>query len=118
MSSSTYALLFSVVPFLFGIAAVLAHRAGGRRGLVIAWVSAAGLLIVLGVMDWRQPPDEGTPLVAYLGFALIPTAAAAWAVERTSNLPVIVRMLVCGTAGWLGILALVGVVAILAGIRS
>lgn len=118
MSSSNYALLFTVIPFLFGIAAVLAHRAGGRRGLIIAWVAATGLLIVLGVMDWRQPPDEGTPLIAYLGFAIIPTAAAAWAVDRTVTMPLIIRMLVCGTAGWLGILALVGIVALIAGIRN
>jgi hypothetical protein len=116
MSSSSYALLFTVVPFLFGFAAVLAHRAGGRRGLIMSWVVATGLLIVLGVIDWRQPPDEGTPLVAYLGFAIIPTAAAAWAVERTENMPLILRMLVCGTAGWLGILVLVGIVALVAGI--
>jgi hypothetical protein len=118
MSSSSYALLFTVVPFLFGFAAVLAHRASGRRGLIISWAVATGLLIVLGVIDWRQPPDEGTPLIAYFGFAIIPTAAAAWAVERTGNMPVILRMLVCGTAGWLGILVLVGIFALVAGIRN
>lgn len=118
MSSSSYALLFTVVPFLFGFVAVLAHRAGGQRGLIISWMVATGLLIVLGVIDWRQPPDEGTPLIAYLGFAIIPTAAAAWAVKRTGNMPVVIRMLVCGTAGWLGILVLVGIVALTAGIRN
>ena len=115
MSSSGYALLFTVVPFLFGFAAVLAHRAGGRRGLIISWMVATGLLIVLGVIDWRQPPDEGTPLVAYLAFAVIPTAAAAWAVDRTATMPLIIRMLVCGTAGWLGILVMVGIFALVAG---
>ncbi len=118
MSSANYALLFTVIPFLFGIAAVLAHRAAGRRGLALAWVAATGLLIVLGVMDWRQPPDEGTPLIAYLGFAIIPTAAAAWVVDRTVTMPLIIRMLVCGTAGWLGILVLVGIVTLMAGIRN
>ncbi len=117
MSSSNYALLFTVVPFLFGFAAVLAHRAGGRRGLIISWMVATGLLIVLGVIDWRQPPDEGTPLVAYLGFAIIPTAAAAWVADRTATMPLIIRMLVCGTAGWLGILVLVGIVALVAGMN-
>ena len=116
MSSSGYALLFTVVPFLFGFAAVLAHRAGGRRALIISWMVDTGLLIVLGVIDWRQPPDEGTPLIAYLGFAIIPTAAAAWAVDRTATMPLIIRMLVCGTAGWLGILVLVGVFALVAGV--
>lgn len=116
MSSSSYALLFTVVPFLYGFAAVLAHRAGGRRALIISWVMAAGLLIVLGIIDWRQPPDEGTPLIAYLGFAMIPTAAAAWAVERTGNMPIVLRMLVCGTAGWLGILVLVGIFALVTGL--
>ena len=117
MSSSTYALLFTVVPFLFGFVAVLAHRAGGRRALIISWAVASGLLIALGVVDWRQPPDEGTPLIAYLGFAIIPTAVAAWAVERTRNMPVILRMLVCGTVGWLGILVLVGILALVAGMN-
>lgn len=116
MSSSSYALLFTVVPFLFGFAAVLAHRAGGRRALIISWMVATGLLIVLGIIDWRQPPDEGTPLVAYLAFAVIPTGVATWAVDRTATMPLIIRMLVCGTAGWLGILVLVGVFALVAGI--
>jgi hypothetical protein len=119
MSASTYALIFTVVPFLFGFAAVLALRAGGRRALVIAWLAASALLVVLGVMDWRQPPDEGTPLVAYLAFALIPTAAAAWAADRTARaqMPIVARLLIAGTVGWLAILVLVGIATVIVGAR-
>jgi hypothetical protein len=117
MSSSTYALIFTVVPFAFGFVAVLAHRSGGRRALVLAWVAAAALLAVLGFLDWRQPPDEGTPLMAYLAFAVLPTAAAAWAADYTARakMPIIARLLVAGTVGWLAILVLVGVAAVVAG---
>lgn len=117
MSSSTYALIFTLVPFLFGFVAVFALRAGGRRALAIAWGLGSGLLVVLGVMDWRRPPDEGTPLIAYLAFALIPTLAAAFAADRTARaqMPIVARLLVAGTAGWLAILVLVGVATVLAG---
>jgi hypothetical protein len=117
MSSSTYALIFTVVPFAFGFVAVLAHRSGGRRALVLAWVAAAALLAVLGFLDWRQPPDEGTPLMAYLAFAVLPTAAAAWAADSPARakMPIIARLLVAGTVGWLAILVLVGVAAVVAG---
>jgi hypothetical protein len=117
VSSSTYALIFTLVPFLFGFVAVFALRAGGRRALAIAWVLGSGLLVVLGFMDWRRPPDEGTPLIAYLAFALIPTLAAAFAADRTARaqMPIVARLLVAGTAGWLAILVLVGVATVLAG---
>jgi hypothetical protein len=117
VSASAYALVFTVVPFAFGLAAVFALRAGGRRALVIAWVVCSGLLVVLGVVDWRQPPDEGTPLVAYLAFAVIPTLAAAFAADRTARgrMPIVARLLVAGTAGWFAILVLVGVATLLVG---
>ena len=120
MSASTYALLFTVVPFLFGFAAVFALRNGGRRGLVIAWVIGSALLVTLGVLDWRQPPDEGTPLLLYILFALIPTAAAAWAADRTarSQMPIVARLLIAGTTGWLAILILVGVATVALGARN
>jgi hypothetical protein len=111
VSASTYALIFTVVPFLSGIIAVLAHRAAGRRGLVITWALASALLLVLGIIDWQRPPDEGTPLAVYLAFAVVPTTTAAIVAERASRtgLPVLVRMLIAGTAGWLSILVLVGI---------
>ena len=117
MSASTYALLFTLVPFLFGFVAVFALRAGGRRALALAWVIGSGLLVVLGVIDWRQPPDEGTPLIAYLAFALIPTSVAAFAADRTarSQMPIVARLLVAGTAGWFSILVLVGVATLIVG---
>jgi hypothetical protein len=117
MDSSTYALIFTIVPFGFGFAAVLALRAGGRKALVIAWAVASALLVVLGVIDWRQPPDEGTPLLAYLAFAILPTTAAAWAADRTARaqMPIIARLLVAGTVGWLAILVLVGIAAMVMG---
>ena len=117
MSASTYALLFTLVPFLFGFVAVFALRAGGRRALAVAWVAGAGLLVILGVIDWRQPPDEGTPLIAYLAFALIPTLVAAVAADRTARaqMPIVARLLVAGTSGWLAILVLVGIATIVVG---
>jgi hypothetical protein len=117
MPASTYALLFTLVPFLFGFVAVFALRAGGRRALALAWVIGSGLLVVLGVIDWRQPPDEGTPLIAYLAFALIPTSVAAFAADRTarSQMPIVARLLVAGTAGWFSILVLVGVATVIVG---
>ena len=117
MSASTYALLFTLVPFFFGFVAVFALRAGGRRGLALAWMIGSGLLVVLGVIDWRQPPDEGTPLIAYLAFALIPTSVAAFAADRTarSQMPIVARLLVAGTAGWFSILVLVGVATLIVG---
>jgi hypothetical protein len=117
MSASTYALLFTLVPFLFGFVAVFALRAGGRRALAWAWVIGSGFLVVLGVIDWRQPPDEGTPLIAYLAFALIPTSVAAFAADRTarSQMPIVARLLVAGTAGWFSILVLVGVATVIVG---
>lgn len=120
MSTSTYALIFTLVPFVFGIAAVYAEHAGGKRGLLIAWAAGAALLLVLGVMDWRRPPDEGTPLIAYVAFAIIPTAAAAWAAWRTARagMPVLARLLIAGTVGWLGILALVSAAAMLVAARG
>lgn len=120
MSTATYALVFTVVPFVFGVTAVYAERAAGRRGLLVAWVIASALLLGLGILDWRRPPDEGTPLIAYVAFALIPTAAAAWAAERTARagMPILARLLVAGTVGWLGILALVSVSAMIVGVRG
>jgi hypothetical protein len=117
MSASTYALLFTLVPFLFGFVAVFALRAGGRRALALAWMIGSGLLVVLGAIDWRQPPDEGTPLIAYLAFALIPTSVAAFAADRTarSQMPIVARLLVAGTAGWFSILVLVGVATLIVG---
>lgn len=117
MSSSTYALIFTLVPFLFGFAAVFALRAGGRRALVMAWVIGSGILVVLGVLDWRQPPDEGTPLLAYLAFALIPTMVAGFVADRTARaqMPIVARLLVAGTAGWLAILVLVGIATVIVG---
>jgi hypothetical protein len=117
MPASTYALLFTLVPFLFGFVAVFALRAGGRRALALAWMIGSGLLVVLGVIDWRQPPDEGTPLIAYLAFALIPTSVAAFAADRTarSQMPIVARLLVAGTAGWFSILVLVGVATLIVG---
>ncbi len=115
MSASTYALIFTVVPFLSGILAVLAQRAGGRRGLIITWVLASALLIAFGVVDWRRPPDEGTPLAVYLAFAVLPTAAAALTADWSSRtgMPIVVRMLIAGTAGWFSILVLVGVATLI-----
>lgn len=117
MTPSTYALLFTVVPFLFGFVAVIALRAGGRRALAIAWLLGSGLLVMLGVMDWRRPPDEGTPLLAYLAFALIPTLTAAVVADRTARaqMPIVARLLIAGTAGWLAILVLVGVATVIVG---
>jgi uncharacterized membrane protein len=117
MPASTYALLFTLVPFLFGFVAVFALRAGGRRALALAWMIGSGLLVVLGVIDWRQPPDEGTPLIAYLAFALIPTSVAAFAADRAarSQMPIVARLLVAGTAGWFSILVLVGVATLIVG---
>ncbi|HSJ63321.1 MAG TPA: hypothetical protein VK922_05355 [Gemmatimonadaceae bacterium] len=119
MSTSSYALIFTLVPFLFGFAAVFALRSGGRRALLVAWVLGSGLLAVLGVMDWRRPPDEGTPLLAYLAFALLPTAAAAWAADRTARaqMPIVARLLIAGTTGWLAILLLVGTATVVIGVR-
>lgn len=111
MSPSTYALIFTVVPFLSGIVAVLALRSWNRRGLWLVWAGFTMLLLVLGIVDWRRPPDEGTPLGVYIAFAILPTAAAAFVADRFSRtqMPLIVRMLIAGTAGWLAILVLVGV---------
>jgi hypothetical protein len=120
VTASAYALIFTVVPFLFGFVAVLALRSGGRRGLVVAWTIASALLAVLGILDWQRPPDEGTPLLAYLAFALIPTAAAAWAADRTARggMPIVARLLIAGTTGWLAILVLVGIATVVMGTRG
>ncbi|MDQ3696721.1 MAG: hypothetical protein M3373_01660 [Gemmatimonadota bacterium] len=102
MSASQYAFIFTLVPFLFGIAAVFAHRAGGNRALWTTWLAAALLFSVLGYLDWRSPPDHGTPYAAYLSFATIPTAAASLVTARTaeSKLPLIARVLLAGTVCW------------------
>src|SRR5919199_1062823 len=98
MDSSFYALVFTLAPFV-------AHRAGGVRALGAAWVAAAVFFTYLGVRDWASPPDEGTPLSAYLAFALVPTAVAAVVAARTASrgVPMLWRVVLAGSAGWVSI---------------
>ena len=104
MDSFSYALLFTVAPFAFGLAAVVAHRAGGARALAATWLACAALFAYLGYRDWRSPPDEGTPLSAYLLFATVPTAVAAVVAARTARgVPLLWRIMLAGTAGWASI---------------
>ena len=100
----SYALFFTIAPFAFGLAAVAAHRAGGTRALAATWLAGAALFAALGYRDWRSPPDEGTPLSAYLVFATVPTAVAAVVTARTARgVPLLWRVMLAGTAGWASI---------------
>ena len=105
MSAGQYALIFTVLPFLFGAAAVWAHRQGGARRLWAAWAIAALFYSVLGYIDWRAPPDEGTPLAFYLTVATVPTAAGAWvaAWSAANRIPLVMRILLAGSACWITI---------------
>ena len=104
MDPTPYALVFTLAPFAFGLAAVVAHRLGGVRALAATWVACAALFAVLGYRDWRSPPDEGTPLSAYLVFATLPTAVAAVVAARTARgVPLLWRIMLAGTAGWASI---------------
>lgn len=117
MDPTSYALFFTLAPFAFGLAAVVAHRAGGVRALAPTWLACAALFAYLGYRDWRSPPDEGTPLAAYLAFATIPTAVAAVVAARTARgVPLVWRIMLAGTAGWVSIFPILllysGIVAI------
>ena len=104
MDSTAYALFFTLAPFAFGLAAVVAHRVGGTRALAATWLLCAALFAYLGYRDWRSPPDEGTPLSAYLVFATVPTAVAAAVAARTAGgVPLLWRVMLAGTAGWASI---------------
>lgn len=102
MSAGGYALLFTILPFLFGGAVVWAERIGGQRALWGTWALAAAMYAVLGWHDWRTPPDEGTPLAFYLVLATVPTAAGAWAAGWSARrgLPLVARVLIAGTVCW------------------
>jgi hypothetical protein len=103
MSAGSYALLFTILPFLYGGAVVWAERIGGVRTVRLTWALAAIMYAVLGYADWRTPPDEGTPLAFYIVLALVPTAAGAWvalwAARRQMPLPL--RVIASGSATWL-----------------
>ena len=104
MDSASYALFFTLAPFAFGIAAVVAHRVGGTRALAATWLACALLFAYLGYRDWRSPPDEGTPFSAYLVFATVPTAVGALVAARTARgVPLLWRIMLAGTAGWASI---------------
>jgi hypothetical protein len=104
MDPTAYALLFTLAPFAFGLAAVVAHRVGGTRALAATWLASAALFALLGYRDWRSPPDEGTPLSAYLLFATVPTAVGAVVAARTARgVPLVWRIMLAGTAGWVSI---------------
>ena len=104
MDSTSYALFFTLGPFAFGLAAVVAHRMGGVHALTATWLLCAALFTALGYRDWRSPPDEGTPLSAYLVFATVPTAVAAVVAARTAGrVPLVWRVMLAGSAGWASI---------------
>ena len=107
MDPSSYALVFTAAPFAFGLAAVVAHRYGGVRALGGTWLACAALFAVLGYRDWGSPPDEGTPLGAYLLFATVPTAVAAVVAARTRGVPLLWRVMLAGTAGWASIFPII-----------
>ncbi|MBC7790161.1 MAG: hypothetical protein H7Z74_09465 [Anaerolineae bacterium] len=100
-----YAIVFTIVPFLFAIIAVFANRRGGRKWLWRSWLFATAVLVTLGVLSWRRPDSEAVPLAVYLTIASIPTLAALyairWAAQR--SMPVLAQILVGGTACWIAI---------------
>ena len=102
MTAGQYGLVFTLFPFLFGAAAVWARRAGGTPALWVLWGAAALLFARLGYADWRTPPDNGTPLAAYLAFATIPTAVGAFVASRLDRrrLPLLLEVAITGTATW------------------
>ena len=105
MTAGQYGLAFTLFPFLFGAAAVWARRAGGVPALWSLWAAAALLFATLGYADWRTPPDNGTPLAAYLAFATVPTAVGALVASRLDRrrLPLLLDVAITGTATWITI---------------
>jgi hypothetical protein len=105
LTASQYALLFTILPFLYGGAIVWAERIGGARTVRLTWAAAVVMYAALGWADWRSPPDEGTPLAFYLVLAVFPTAIGAWAAlwSARREMPVALRVVAAGSATWVAI---------------
>jgi hypothetical protein len=106
MTAQLYGLIFTVVPLLYGIIAVLAMRRWGRAGVLSVWIVSAVMIGALGIWDWRTPPDEGTPLAFYACIAIIPTAAGAWvaAWSGRGRMHTVMQMVLSGIVTWISIL--------------